>query len=101
MIAILYFLLAIWAVMEVFIIIWMFKAKPDKQILRKYPRNIVFLSQLPFGKSWGKNIDKVDVKLFRSYQQRIRLWYLSILIGLFLIPFAGILYIIIIRYVWI
>jgi hypothetical protein len=92
-ITILYILLAFWAMVEIFISVWMFKAKPDKGILIKYPKKIVFLSQLPFGKSWIKNIDKDDIKLFTTYQERIRVWYLSIIIPIFLIPLAGIIYI--------
>ena len=85
--AILYFFVPAWIVAETLIVIWMFKAKPDKNIRDKYPRKVIILSQLPFGKSWRKNIDKDDVRLLQTYQHRIRVWYLSLMIPFFLIMY--------------
>lgn len=85
--AILYFFIPAWIVAETLIMIWMFKAKPDKNIKGKYPKKVVMLSQLPFGRSWVKNIDKDDVRLLQAYQRRIRVWYLSLMIPFFLIMF--------------
>ena len=85
--AILYFFVPAWIVTETLIVIWMFKATPDKNIKDKYPRKVIILSQLPFGKSWAKNIDKEDVRLLQTYQRRIRVWYLSLMIPFFLIMY--------------
>ncbi len=89
----LYLSIAIWGVAEIFMAKWMFKAKPNKNLMDKYPRKVVFLSQLPFGKNWKKYIDKDDVRLMEPYQHRIKVWFLSIIIPLLLIPFICILYI--------
>jgi len=89
---ILYFFLPIWIVAEIFIGKWLFKAKPEKKIMDKYPKKIIFLSQIPFGKTWMKNVDKEDIRLLQTYQHRIRVWWLSIIIPLFLTPLTGILY---------
>jgi hypothetical protein len=86
--AILYFFVPVWIAAETLIMIWMFKAKPDKNIKGKYPRKVVMLSQLPFGKSWANNIDKDDVKVLQTYQRRIRVWYLSLMIPFFLIMYV-------------
>jgi len=85
--AILYFFIPVWAVAEILITIWMFKAKPDENIKDKYPRKVAFLSQLPFGKSWMKYVDKEDVKLLQTRQRRIKVWYLSLMIPFFLIMY--------------
>jgi hypothetical protein len=89
---VLYFVLPVWVVVEIFIGRWLFKAKPDKKITDKYPKKVIFLSQIPFGKTWMKNVAKEDVKLLQSYQQRIRVWWLSVILPLFLIPLSGIFY---------
>ena len=60
---ILYFFVPVWIVAEALIVIWMFKAKPDNNIRDKYPRKIIILSQLPFGKRWRKDIEKKDLTL--------------------------------------
>jgi len=85
--AILYFFVPVWLVAETLIVIWMFKAKPDKNLKGKYPRKVIILSQLPFGKSWKKNVDKDDVKYLQIYQRRIRVWYLSLMIPFFIIMY--------------
>jgi hypothetical protein len=55
----------------------MFKAKPEKKITDKYGKKVIFLSQLPFGSSWKKNVNREDGPLMEEYQHRIRLVYLS------------------------
>jgi hypothetical protein len=89
---VLYILIPIWMMAEVFIIKWMFKAKPGKNITCNYPKKIIFLSQLPFGTRWMKWIDKVDHTSFQTYQRRIRIGFLSVMIPLFIIPLAFWLY---------
>ena len=84
---ILYFFVPIWIVAEILISIWMFKAKPGKNIAKKYPKKIIFLSQLLFGKRWRQPIDKEHVRLFETYQYRIRVWYLSLMIPFVLTMF--------------
>jgi len=84
---ILCFFIPVWAVAEILIGIWMFKAKPDENIRDKYSRKVVFLSQLPFGKSWMKYVDKEDVKLLQTFQHRIKVWYLSLMIPFFLVMY--------------
>ena len=85
--AILYFFVPVWIVAEILIGIWMFKGKPDENIKDKYSRKVVFLSQLPFGKRWIKYVDNEDVKLLQTYQHRIKVWYLSLMIPFFLVMY--------------
>jgi hypothetical protein len=75
-----YVFINIWAVSFVFISWWMLKAKPCKNVVNKYPRKIVFLSQMPFGKRWIKFVDSEDLHLMEKYQYRIKLWYLALII---------------------
>lgn len=77
---IIYTLIAIWLIIEIFIGRWMFKAKPDKSLLVKYPRKIIFLSQLPFGRRWKKFVAPDDLKAMEKYQYRITISYLTIII---------------------
>jgi hypothetical protein len=93
---ILYAFCAIWGIAEIFIARWMFKAKPEENIMRKYPKGVRFYSQLPFGKSWTRRVAKSDVQVFEKYQYRINIWYLSVIIPFFAImlflsvmPIAG------------
>ena len=83
---ILYAFIAIWGIVQIFVARWMFKAKPEDNITRKYPRGVRFYSQMPFGKSWTRRVDKSDVQVLEKYQRRIRIWYLSVIV-----PFFGIL----------
>ena len=85
---ILYFFVPAWAIAEILISAWMLKAKPDRGITSKYPKRIIFLSQLPFGKRWRQHIDKVDIRPLEIYQRRIATWYLSLIIPLFLILYV-------------
>ncbi len=78
-----YFIL-VWIILEIFIVIWMLRLKPKKNIINKYQKRTIFLAQLPFGSSWEKNILKEDILLFENYQYRIRIWYLSVMISFFL-----------------
>lgn len=55
--SILYITTTIWGAVEVLIVIWMFKAKPNKIITDKYSRKVVFLSRLPLGNSWKKDVE--------------------------------------------
>ena len=85
--AILYFFIPVWTVAEILITIWMFKAKPDENMKDRYPGKVAFLSQLPFGKSWMKYVDKEDLKLLQTRQRRIKVWYLSLMIPFFLVMY--------------
>jgi hypothetical protein len=80
---VIYILIVIWIIAQIPICKWMFRAKPDKNITQKYPKKVIFQSQLPFGSSWKKKIDKSDILVMERYQQRIKWWYLSLII-----PFA-------------
>lgn len=82
---ILYFVIPCWIVAEALIILWVHKAKPDKNITDKYPKKIILLSQVPFGKSWKHSVNEKDIRLLQTYQHRIRVWYLSLMPPFFLI----------------
>jgi hypothetical protein len=74
-----------WVIVEVFLIIWMFKARPQKKITDKYPKKVVSLSQKPFGSKWIEEMSEEDIDVFRRYQYRIRVWFLSVTIPFCLI----------------
>jgi hypothetical protein len=88
---ILYFIIPIWLILEIFIIKWMFDAKPDRKSTSKYSKKVIFLSQLPLGSRWKKGVNKDDIKIFEKYQYRIKIWYFSVLI--FFCLFIAYLYI--------
>jgi hypothetical protein len=74
------YLIIIWAIAEAFIVRWMLKAKPNEAIIRKYSKKIISLSQRPFRTSWVKSVAPEDIRLLQTYQYRIRVWFLSIII---------------------
>ncbi len=64
------------------------KARPNKTILDKYPKRILFLLHLPFWKKWKQHVDKEDVKLLAIYQSRLMVWYLSATLPFYIIIFV-------------
>ncbi len=80
------FVIIIWVIAEIFIIKWMFSARPTKDITEKYPKKIIFMSQFPFGKFWKMYVEHEDLEIMAKYQYRIKIWFLSIIIPLFIIP---------------
>jgi hypothetical protein len=77
-----FILLFLWGVSEIFVGKWMFKAKPGNHIRNKYLKRTVLLSQLPFGGSWKRSVEKVDIPVLERYQKRIRIWWLTTFIPL-------------------
>ena len=77
--------LLFWFIAELFIIKWMWSARPKEKILEKYPKTIVYLSQIAFGIVLKKRIDEDDLPCFITYQKRIRIWFLSLFIPYLLI----------------
>jgi hypothetical protein len=75
----------IWAVIELFLIKWVNKIRPEKKIIDKYDYKIQFLSHLPFGKKWTNKVNPSDLDLLISFQKRIRIWWLSLVIPLLLL----------------
>lgn len=72
-----------WVIAESIIGRWMFKAKPDKTIIEKYPKKVIMSSSLPFGSSWKKKVQENDIGVLEVYQSRVRICFLSIVLGLF------------------
>ena len=58
----------------------MFKSKPNKDLLKKYPKDLTKGYSLPFGNKWRTKIAKEDIAVFEKYQKRIRAWYFSVII---------------------
>lgn len=74
----------LWVVLEIFIIRWTLSLKPEKNMIDKYDKKVIFFSHLPFGNSWKSKVAKEDIELFESYQHRIKIWYLSLIVPLIL-----------------
>jgi len=77
-----YFFILIWVIVQLLLGRWMFKARPNKCVIEKYPKMVMILLLLPFGNYWKKQVEKQDIRILQSYQFRVRLWLLSILISL-------------------
>ncbi len=80
---IIYIFIVFWAIAEIFIVWWMFRAKPKGDIMDKYSKCVSFHFQLPFVSSWRKDIRDEDIELIKRYRYRIRIWYLSVIIPAF------------------
>jgi len=64
-----------WAILQIPLGIWLFKAKPSKDIASKYSKLVVLQSTVPLLKSWRKKIDAADVKIFEEYRKRVLIQY--------------------------
>jgi|APFre7841882724_1041349.scaffolds.fasta_scaffold189232_2 hypothetical protein len=71
-----------WVIIELLIGRWMFKAKPDKRMIEKYPKKVIIASSLPFGTSWKKKVEKNHIAILEAYQFRVRICFLSIILAL-------------------
>ena len=50
--------------------LWVLKAKPPKEISKKYPKTILLQIVTPFMKNWRNRIDHEDLELFEEYRKR-------------------------------
>ena len=64
-----------WAILQIPLGFWLFKAKPSKQIVEKYPKLVVFQSSVPFMKNWRNKIQSADLKIFEEYRKRVLIQY--------------------------
>jgi hypothetical protein len=71
-----YSLLFAWGVILMFLGIWALRVQPKKEIAKKYPKWVIFLSTVPFSRSWRKHVENEDLPVLESYRQRIGIWYL-------------------------
>lgn len=78
------YFIVVWIIIEACLVHWLIRGKPNKTIMSKYSKQVLFMIQLPFGKKWKNKIDRSDVEIFEIYQQRIKIWYLSLVIPMFL-----------------
>ncbi len=72
--------LVCWLVAQALIIPWMYKAAPDKKLLEKYSKSLIRKSSFPFGKKWRTGVAQEDIVVFEKHQNRIKIWYLSVII---------------------
>ena len=75
-----FFVILVWVIAELLIGKWMFKVKPDKALIEKYPKNVIISSSLPFGNSWKRKVEKADIGPLGAYQSRVRICFLSIVL---------------------
>ncbi len=73
-------LVIVWALAEIPLSVWLFRAKPKRAILLRYSRRTRFLSSLPFGDTWKQTVTMGDLPVLAEYQRRARIWYLSLII---------------------
>ncbi len=78
-------LLAIWLVGEIPLGVWVYRAMPSKPMIAKYSSNILLKCLLPFSPKWQRNVAPADLPMFREYQRRAKIWYLSFVFPLLII----------------
>ena len=61
------YFLFIYTFSQIVLLIWASKGKPEKKIISKYKITTLFLSSLPLGSRWQKQIVKEDIALFKKF----------------------------------
>jgi hypothetical protein len=79
---ILYLIIIIFAITQIFIAIWLNRGKPPKEIISKYPKTVMLSLPLPFVTYWRNYVEKEDIIVMERYRNRLIVWCLS-----FIIPF--------------
>ena len=64
-------LLLLFAVLLIPITIWVYKAKPPKELYKKYPRRVLWVSQLPFTSAWKSMVTTEDALILERYRTRL------------------------------
>ena len=64
-------LLLLFAVLLIPITIWVYKAKPPKELYKKYPRRLLWVSLLPFTSVWKSIVTTEDAVLLEKYRMRL------------------------------
>jgi len=72
-------LLVIWTVLVIAMQVWLFKAAPPKEFIRKYSRRILLLSIIPFMSSWKNIVEPGDVEIIERYRKKM-FWYVFIVV---------------------
>jgi hypothetical protein len=57
------------------------KSKPQKDVLNKYSKKMLYQSQLPFNSHWKKHVHADDLPIMEGYQYRIRVWFVSFVVS--------------------
>ncbi len=95
------YLLLLWVVVTILTGIWMYKAKPGKNITGKYPKKIIRQLERPFNKSWRNYIDKDDLSILQTYRKRIIIFYsLYMILFLVYILWPALIYLLLIVHVF-
>jgi len=63
-------LVVIWAAIQIPLGIWLFRAKPSKDVAGKYSKTLVFQSTLPFFQGWRNKLHDNDKEAFEEYRRR-------------------------------
>jgi hypothetical protein len=80
---ILYIVIIVWVIAQIFIVRWLYSVKPPKEIINKYPTTVWLSLRLPFITYWRKYVQKEDISLIERYRKRLIVWCLS-----YIIPFV-------------
>lgn len=72
-------LLVIWTVLIIATQVWLFKAAPPKDFIKKYSRRMLLLSIIPFMNSWKNSVEPGDMKIIERYRKRV-IQYVFILV---------------------
>ncbi len=66
-----------WFVSQMFLAVWVNKAKPPKTILAKYPKHVLLQYGIPLLYKWRSRIDKEDLPIIEEHRRRhlIQVYY--------------------------
>lgn len=64
-------LLLCFVALQIPIIIWVYRAKPPKELYKKYPIRVFYTSQLPFTSAWKSIVTMEDAVLLERYRTRL------------------------------
>jgi hypothetical protein len=70
------------------LVVWAFRAVLPKGVRAKYPRRVIFMSQLPFTEAWRLSIQQEDLPLLVKARRSQN----ALLLGMMLLTYAKTVY---------
>lgn len=78
-------LITAWVILQIGLGVWLFRAKPSKAILKKYPKMVIYQSTVPLLKSWRNKVEPNDLRVLEEYRRRfIVQYYICFVVSVFL-----------------
>ncbi len=78
-------------VLQLPIIVWVYRARPSKTITQKYPRQVIRQSRLPFANQWRGSVSSEDLPALERYRTRLHIYGVLLLVATHLLSLGSFL----------